>query len=589
MFKTWSLEELYKSFDSAEYKADYEKLEQLIDSLDSISKTIQSGNSLEEYFKTLEKVQQTGIKLISYSSLMFSVDTSHEKALQSRSKLQQLLSKTTSAETRLTKYLNSSQNIDSLISGSDYLKPLTYIISEQKNRSRFMLSEPEELLLSEMSITGSKSWNTLQSKLVSKLTAPFTIDGEVKDLPITTIRNYAYDASPEVRKMAFETELSAYNNISEAVAMALNSIKGEVLTTSKMRGYDSPLHMTLTESRMTKGTLDAMIGAIENSLPDFHKYLKKKSDVLGHKNGLPFYDLFAPMGSFSKQYSFEEGSRFVVENFRSFSDKLADVAQMALDNNWIDVEPRQGKVSGAFCASLHPLGQFRVMLNYTGNLSDVTTMAHELGHGYHAICTNDEHILNTHYPMPLAETASTFCETIINNAALKIASVDESITILESSLQDATQVICDIYSRYTFETNLFENRSDHPLSVSELNGLMMDAQKKAYGEGLDTEVLHPYMWLIKPHYYSAERNFYNFPYAFGLLFAKGLYAKYLENPEFFKANYDNLLAVSGRLSIVDVCKTMSIDVESSDFWEASLNIIKKDIDLFIQLTSKEMI
>ncbi len=587
MFKTWSLEELYKSFDSEEYRADYEQLEQLINSLDSISETIQSDNSLEEYFRILEKIQQTGIKLISYSSLTFSVDTSHEKALQWRSKLQQLLSKTTAAETRLTGYLNSIQNIDALISKSEDLKPLTFIISEQKNKSRYMLSEPEELLLSELSITGSKSWNTLQSKLVSNLTAPFTIDGESKELPITTIRNYAYDSSPEVRKMAYETELSAYKNISEAVAMALNSIKGEVITTSKMRGYDSPLHMTLTESRMTKGTLDAMMTAIESSLPEFQKYLMKKSEVLGHKNGLPFYDLFAPVGSFSKQYSFEEGSRFVVENFRSFSDKLADVAQMALDKDWIDVEPRQGKVSGAFCASLHPLGQFRVMLNYTGNLSDVTTMAHELGHGYHAICTNDEHILNTHYPMPLAETASTFCETIVNNAALKIASIEESITILENSLQDATQVICDIFSRYTFETNLFENRSDHPLSVAELNDLMIGAQKRAYGEGLDADVLHPYMWLIKPHYYSAERNFYNFPYAFGLLFAKGLYAKYLENPEFFKANYDNLLAVSGRLSIVDVCKTMSIDVESVDFWEASLNIIKKDIDLFIKLTSKE--
>ncbi len=587
MIKTWSLDELYESFDSAEYRADFELLEHLIKSLDSISETIQSDNSLEEYFKTLEKIQQTGVKLISYSSLTFSVDTSHEKALQWRSKLQQLLSKTTASETRLTVYLNSIQNIDALISKSEYLKSLTFIIREQKNKSRYMLSEPEELLLSELSITGSKSWNTLQSKLVSKLTAPITIDGETKELPITTIRNYAYDSSPEVRKMAYETELSAYKNISEAVAMALNSIKGEVITTSKMRGYDSPLHMTLTESRMTKGTLDAMMEAIENSLPEFQKYLKKKSEVLGHKGSLPFYDLFAPVGSFSKQYSFEEGSRFVVDNFRSFSDKLADVAQMALDNHWIDVEPRQGKVSGAFCASLHPLGQFRVMLNYTGNLSDVTTMAHELGHGYHAICTNDEHILNTHYPMPLAETASTFCETIVNNAALKIASVDESITILENSLQDATQVICDIFSRYTFETNLFENRSDHPLSVAELNELMMEAQKRAYGEGIDSDILHPYMWLIKPHYYSAERNFYNFPYAFGLLFAKGLYAKYLENPEYFKANYDNLLAVSGRLSIVDVCKTMSIDVESVDFWDASLSIIKKDIDLFIKLTSEE--
>jgi pepF/M3 family oligoendopeptidase len=589
MFKTWSLKELYKSFDSAEYRADYEQLDQLIHSLDTISETLKSSESLEHYFRTLEKIQQTAIKLISFSNLMFSVDTSHEKALQARTKLQKLLSKTASAETRLTHFLSSTVDLDLLISGSEYLESLSFIISEQKNKSKHMLSEPEEMLLSELSITGSKSWNTLQSKLVSKLTAPFSVDGETKDLPITTIRNFAYDPSPEVRKRAYETELSAYKTIDEAVAMALNSIKGEVITTSKMRGYDSPLHMTLKDSRMTKGTLDAMMTAIENSLPEFHKYLRTKANVLGHEKGLPFYDLFAPVGSFSKQYSFEEGSQFVVDHFRSFSDKLANVAQMALDNNWIDVEPRQGKVSGAFCSSLHPLGQFRIMLNYTGNLSDVTTMAHELGHGYHAICTNDENILNTHYPMPLAETASTFCETIINNAALGIASAEESITILENSLQDATQVICDIFSRYTFETDLFENRSDHPLSVSELNALMTNAQRKAYGDGLDTNILHPYMWLIKPHYYSAERNFYNFPYAFGLLFAKGLYAKYLENPEFFKANYDELLAVSGRLSIADVCKTMSIDVESVDFWNASLSIIKKDIDLFIELTAPEVL
>lgn len=587
MFKTWSLDELYKSFDSAEHRADYAQLEQLINALDSISETLHSLESLENYFKTLEKIQQISTRLIKYSSLIFSVDTSDEKSLHARNKLQQLLSKTTAAETRLTQFLSSKDDLKALISGSEYLETLSFIISEQQNKSRHMLSETEELVLSKLSITGSKAWNTLQSKLVSKLTASFSINGKTKELPITTIRNFAYDPSPEVRKGAYEVELSAYKTIDEAVAMSLNSIKGEVITTSKLRGYDSPMHKTLKDSRMTKGTLDAMMTAVENSLPEFQKYLKMKSIILGHDKGLPFYDLFAPIGSFSKQYSFDEGSQFVVENFRSFSDQLADVAQMALDNHWIDIEPRKGKVSGAFCSSLHPLGQFRIMLNYTGNLSDVTTLAHELGHGYHAICTNEENILNTHYPMPLAETASTFCETIVNNAALRIASVEESITILENSLQDATQVICDIFSRYTFETNLFENRSDHPLSVTELNALMIDAQKKAYGDGLDSEFLHPYMWLIKPHYYSAESNFYNFPYAFGLLFAKGLYAKYLENPDFFKANYDALLAVSGRLSIVDVCKTMSIDVESVDFWKDSLSIIKKDIDLFIELTSKE--
>ena len=186
--------------------------------------------------------------------------------------------------------------------------------------------------------------------------------------------------------------------------------------------------------------------------------------------------------------------------------------------------------------------------------------------------------------MPLAETASTFCETIVNNAALAVASKEEAITILESSLQDATQVICDIYSRFLFESALLDTRADHPLSVDELNSIMLDAQKEAYGAGLDHNYLHPYMWLIKPHYYSADLNFYNFPYAFGLLFAKGLYAKYLEDKTYFLKHYDHLLASAGKMSIVDVCKLMAIDVESEAFWIKSLEIIKKDIDAFVALT-----
>ena len=328
-----------------------------------------------------------------------------------------------------------------------------------------------------------------------------------------------------------------------------------------------------------------MFSAIKKYIPEFQNYLIAKGKYLHHENGLPFYDLFAPIGTHSKKYTYEEGCEFVLANFKQFSDKLYQVAKNAMDNSWIDVEPKDGKVNGAFCADLYPIKAFRVMLNYTGNLGDVTTLAHELGHGYHAMCATDENILNIDAPMPLAETASTFCETIVNNAALAIASKEEAITILESALQDATQVICDIYSRFLFESTLFDTRVDHPLSVDELKEAMIKAQKEAYGNGLDHNYLHPYMWLIKPHYYSAGLNFYNFPYAFGLLFAKGLYAKYLEDKAYFVEHYDHLLASAGKMSIVDVCKLMNIDVESETFWINSLEIIKKDIEAFVTLTA----
>ncbi|MDH8679599.1 M3 family oligoendopeptidase [Fusibacter bizertensis] len=579
----WSLKEIYSGFDAPEFISDFDKLEADIATLNQHADTLKDVASVEFYFKLNEEIQRTAIKLYSFSSLTFSTDTSSQKALQTQNKLRTIFSKATVASTKLTIFLSKIDNISDFIQSSAYLKQFEYILTENKLYATHLLSEAEEILASKLSITGSSAWTTLQQKLTSTLKCTLTLDGETKTLPITMIRNLASDASQEVRKSAYEAELEAYQSIDEAVAMSLNSIKGEVLTMSALRGFSSPLQMTLEKSRMTEKTLNAMMHSIEKSIPSFQSYLKTKAKLLGHDKGLPFYDLFAPVGTASKKFTYEEGCKFVVDNFAAFSDKLSQVASNAIEKGWIDVAPKEGKVSGAFCASLHPLGEFRVLLNYTGNLGDVTTMAHELGHGYHAICTNEENILNIDYPMPLAETASTFCETIVNNAALNIATKEEAITILENSLQDATQVICDIYSRYLFETDLFASRNDHPLSVDELKTTMLNAQKSAYGDGLDHNFLHPYMWLIKPHYYSADLNFYNFPYAFGLLFAKGLYAKYTEDPEFFKSNYDKLLAASGKMSIVDVCKIMSINVEDEAFWDASLEIIKKDITKFVDL------
>src|SRR5699024_3539805 len=262
--------------------------------------------------------------------------------------------------------------------------------------------------------------------------------------------------------------------------------------------------------------------------------------------------LFAPIGEVDMSFSYEEAINYIVNNFRSFSDKLADFVQNAYENNWLDVEPRDGKRGGAFCANLHPIGESRVLANFDGSFSSMITLAHELGHAYHGLNLRQESILNSSYPMPIAETASIFCETIVVNAALKDMDEKEAVTILEQSISDDCQVIVDIYSRYLFETRLFETRADHPLSVKALKSYMLDAQKEAYVDGLDSDMLHPYMWLNKTHYYSAGRNFYNFPYAFGLLFSKGLYAIYLKRGEEFVPEYDELLAVTGKRSIKEV-------------------------------------
>ncbi len=584
----WSLKELYDSFESIVFKEDMAKLEDYIHSFKDFGNQLSySGNlkkTLEEYISLYKNMTTLFNKLFSYASLTISVDTKNEIALKNLEILENKYSETAETLAKINKFIGSIENLQHIIEDSQLLKEHEYYLNEISKRSKYLLSDKEEGIIAKMSNSGSSAWNKMMELLVSNLKVDIEEEGEIKQLPLSVVRNLAYDKNKDIRKKAYEAEIKGYEKIEDAVAASLNGIKGEVITVYKLRGFGSPLEETLFNSRMDKETLDAMISAMKESLPIFRKYLKRKAELLGYENGLPFYELFAPMGNVDMKFEYEKGKVFVEDNFRTFSDKLADFARKAFDNNWIDVYPREGKVGGAFCAGLHMLGESRLMLNYGNTFSDVVTLAHELGHGYHGECLKEESILNSDYPMPIAETASTFCETIIKKAAIKTASKEEAFSILEAEISDSTQVIVDILSRYIFETNLFNRREESSLSSTELKELMINAQLEAYGDGLDKEYLHPYMWLCKGHYYSAGLSFYNFPYAFGLLFAKGLYADYLKRGEEFIKEYDKLLSLTGKMDIADLTKLMNIDVHSIDFWRSSLKVIEEDIEKFIELS-----
>ncbi|WP_069649824.1 M3 family oligoendopeptidase [Caloranaerobacter ferrireducens] len=585
----WSLDELYTSFESENFINDMEKLNSIIKEINNwaelnLNTKDNAIQKIEEYINIQIELNTLFEKLMSFAELTSSVDAKNEKALMVIDKLQTKITELTKPSVKFQRWLSSIDNLDEIISSSKTLKEHEFYLKEIYNKAKYLLSDEEEILIAKMSNTGSNAWTKLQNILTSTLLVDINVDGEEKQLPLPIVRNMAYDKDPKIRKTAYEAELKAYKKIEESSAACLNGIKGEVLTICEMRGYSSPLDMTLIDSRMDKETLEAMLSAMKESLPAFRKYYKRKAELLGYNNGLPFYELFAPMGEIDMNFTYDEAKDYIVKNFKSFSEKLAVFADTAFKNRWIDAEPREGKRGGAFCSNLHPIKQSRILSNFTGSFSDVITLAHELGHGYHGDCLKDESILNSDYPMPLAETASIFCETIVKNAALKEATKEEAFWILEQSISDAGQVIVDIYSRFLFESNLFEKRKDHALSVRELKELMLNAQKEAYGDGLDRSFLHPYMWVCKPHYYEAAYNFYNFPYAFGLLFATGLYAEYLKKGEAFVEEYDNLLAATGKNNAVDVAKLMGIDIRSVDFWRSSLKLIEKDIEKFIKLS-----
>ena len=584
----WSLDELYSGFDSEEYKNDFERLKKLIE---GFTKWAEKELDLDgdrvtligDYIKFSGEILTTFIKLRGFANLSSAVDARDETAIMEMDKLSLLYTGLTKPEVDFQNFLKEIDNLDELIESSKLLKEHEFILRDIKENTKYLLSEEEETLISKMKNTGSNAWSNLQNKISSTLLVDIELDGKKQSLPISVVRNLAYNKDAEVRKTAYYCEQEAYKKIEESSAAALNGIKGEVITVSELRGFKSPLEETLVKSRMDRETLDAMISAMEEFLPVFHKYFKKKAELLGHKEGLPFYDIFAPVGEVNMEFTYPEAMEYIISNFNKFSDKLGTFVREAYEKNWLDIEPREGKRGGAFCSNLHPIGESRVLSNFNGSFSNMTTLAHELGHAYHGSNLMNESILNSSYPMPIAETASIFCETIVVRAALEEASKEEALIILESSISDAAQVIVDIYSRFTFESMLFDARKSHPLSVSELKETMMQAQKKAYGDGLDHNTLHPYMWLNKPHYYSAGLNFYNFPYAFGLLFSKGLYAEYLERGDAFVEEYDDLLNATGKYNIQDVALRMNIDVHNPEFFRNSLKLIEKDIEKFIEL------
>ena len=333
---------------------------------------------------------------------------------------------------------------------------------------------------------------------------------------------------------------------------------------------------------MKRETLEAMLSAMDEYSPKFWQYLKAKGKALGHENGLPWYDLFAPMGESSTTFTTEEAKEYLLKQFSTFDEELTQMVATAFDDAWIDFYPRDGKRGGAFCSSIHKIGESRILTNYDGMFTDVVTLAHELGHAFHNQCIREHLPLNRGYSMPVAETASTFNECVVMNAAIKSAATkEEKIALIESQLQDATQIICDIYSRYRFETMVFENRESTFMNAEALAGYMLTAQKQSYGDGLDHNFLHPYMWICKSHYYGP--TFYNFPYAFGGLFARGLYAQYEQEGAAFVPKYKKLLYTTPIATAEDVAKVAGLDLTDKNFWRAALQTIADQIDMFCAL------
>ena len=584
MNEIWNLDPLYMGFDDPTFEADMVATKEKLDELEGLMSRLpdmEPKQGLLSGITVQEEVSHLLGKLVNFAMLRQSANSKDAEAGSNLGRVLALYSRTAAPIAAFQDWAAKLPDLMELVMADEKLKNYEFLFRNMQENVRYLLPGQGEEIMARMQLSGGNAWSDLQGYLTS--TVPVSYNGETTNL--STIRNLAHNADPAVRKAAYEAELSCYDRIKDAVAFALNSIKLETINDCQLRGYNSPLERVLKNSYMKQETLDAMFSAIDEYLPKFWQYLKVKAKVLGHENGLPWYDMFAPMGASSTKFTAESARDFLVELFRGFNPEEADMIAEAFDNAWIDFYPRDGKSGGAFCAGIESLGESRILTNFCGTFSDVVTLAHELGHAYHNLCIRDHQPLNRDYSMPVAETASTFNECVVMAAAIeKAADKAEKLALIENQLQDATQIICDIYSRYRFESRVFENREAQFMDADALSDMMLQAQKECYGDGLDHNVLHPYMWVNKSHYYGP--SFYNFPYAFGGLFARGLYAQYEAEGESFVPKYKKLLYTTTVATAEDTAKVAGIDLTDKTFWRNALQTIADQIDLFCQLVEE---
>ena len=580
MNEVWNLDPIYKGFDDPAFEQDLAKLDALSGEFTAFTRDL-GGDALQTLRRGIdfeERITKVVERLAGYASLRQSANTKDPQATSQMGRIMALYSGLASPEAAFKDWASKLPNLMELVSQDEVLTGYRFLFENMADSARYLLPGMGEEIMARMELSGGNAWSDLQQYLTSTV----EVDYRGQTTNLSAVRNLAYDPDPQVRQDAYKAELAAYDKIKDSVAFALNSIKLETITDCRLRGYESPLERTLKQSFLSRQTLDAMLGAMDEYLPKFWQYLKVKGKALGHENGLPWYDLFAPMGNASTKFTTQQARDFLVELFAGFDSELSQMVATAFDNAWIDFYPRDGKAGGAFCAGVECLGESRILTNFDGMFTDVVTLAHELGHAFHNQCIRDHRPLNRDYSMPVAETASTFNECVVMAAAIKEAKDDdERLALIESQLQDAAQIICDIYSRYRFEAMVFANRESQFMDAGTLCGFMTKAQEQSYGDGLDHDQMHPYMWVCKSHYYGP--TFYNFPYAFGGLFARGLYAQYETEGAPFVEKYKRLLHTTTVATAEDTAKVAGIDLTDKRFWRGALQTIADQIDLFCQI------
>jgi oligoendopeptidase, pepF/M3 family len=588
----WDLDPIFKGGSiSPDYKRFLDQLEQDIAAYKKFLKetnkpfTASQTASFQKCIGTFEAIDRRMSEAVAFSECLTAQNMEDEDALAASSRIQSLGAAFGICDTLLNALLRQISDSDwkALLSGSA-MDDIRFPLEERRNLSRKKLPSDQEELIGSLSVDGYHAWGNLYYALVNKINIHFDHPEKGREtLSVSQANNLIDDADRTIRQSAFHALEDAWSESADLFAATLNHIAGYRLAAYKARGWSDVLDEPLDYNRLSRKTLTTMWQTINDYKPELVKFLNRKAELFGVKK-LSWFDIDAPLIRSSKKVTYEEAADFVVANFRAFNPKMAGFARHALDSRWIEAENRANKRPGGFCTSFPITGESRIFMTFSGTATNTSTIAHELGHAYHQSLMNDLPYLSQHYAMNVAETASTFSEMIVGDAAESAAkSRDEKLVFLSNKLERSVDLLMNIHARFLFETRFYEARKQGVVSVARLNELMTEAQKEAYLNSLD--VYHPTFWASKLHFYITDWPFYNFPYTFGFLFSTGIYVRALKEGKSFAEKYDALLRDTGRMTTEQLAeKHLGVDLTQPDFWRSALDYCVQDVREFLKLT-----
>ncbi|ANY74433.1 oligoendopeptidase [Paenibacillus ihbetae] len=589
--QTWNLETIFPGGSSSPELASFlETLEKDMQALQqdvkhlSVPATIGDAKALEAFMEQFQSCYARVREASAFVSCLTAQNVNDKKAVQLSGRVTSLSASLQSVKSRFDNVLRGmNDELWTAWTGTEPVSKLDFILNESRNLAKEKMSPELESLALALGVDGYHGWGEFYDTIVSKIQIPYEENGETKLLSAGQAFNKMHDPNREVRQSMFEKWEAAWGAAADYCADTLNHLSGFRLKLYENRGWDDVLKEPLAIGRMSRETLDTMWAVIQDTKPVLVEYLNRKAKLLG-LDGLSWTDVDAPIRTSAAKISYDDAAVNIVEQFRKFSPKLADFSQMAFDKGWIEVEDRPGKRPGGFCTSFPASEQTRIFMTFGGTASNVSTLAHELGHAYHQFLMRGIPVLNQRYAMNVAETASTFAEMIVFDAMVKGASTEEEkLALLEEKIQNSVAFFMNIHARFLFETRFYEKRKSGLLSAEEISDLMVEAQKEAYCDALTS--YHPHFWASKLHFYITGTPFYNFPYTFGYMFSTGLYVRALQEGPAFAEKYDALLRDTGVMTVEDLAKKhLDVDLTQRDFWQSAADLCVSDIRQFLQLT-----